>query len=64
MSEQYNPLNHIMDIEAASKKWNLSNSTIKNMCIHGNIQIKCIKLGGVWILDKNQPRPILPSEKK
>lgn len=55
MTLDYNPLEHIMGVEEASATWGLSAGTIKNLCAYD--QIKCIKIGKTWIINKNQPNP-------
>lgn len=48
-------LNQIMGTEEASKLWNLSQDYIKHLCQRG--ELKAIRIGKTWILDKNQPNP-------
>lgn len=52
---KHNCLEHIMSVEEAAKAWNVSTATVKNLCMYG--QAKAIKLGGTWVIDKNQPNP-------
>lgn len=48
-------LDHIMTVEEAAKAWNVSPAKVKQLCMYG--QAKAVKLGGTWVLDKDQPIP-------
>lgn len=48
-------LNDIMGVQEASVLWDLSPGYIKNLC--ADRQIKCKKIGGTWVLAKNQSNP-------
>ncbi|MRH41532.1 hypothetical protein GH741_02445 [Aquibacillus halophilus] len=49
------PLQDIMGVEEASVLWDLSPGYIKNLC--ANDLVECKKIGGTWVLDKNQSSP-------
>ncbi|MGP4108911.1 hypothetical protein [Virgibacillus sp. L01] len=55
------PLQDIMGVEEASLLWDLSPGYIKNLCANNHVQ--CKKIGGTWVLDKNQssPKKVKPS---
>jgi len=63
-----NPLDLIMDVEEASKLWELQPSYIKDLCrTQLQHEGKARKKGKTWILLRNQPNPkkygIQPKEK-
>lgn len=49
------PLHQIMNVKTASKLWECSTATVKNLCAMD--QVEAVKLDGTWILDKNQAKP-------
>lgn len=60
-----NPLEHIMDVEEASKLWGLKPSYIKDLCrLKLEKEGRAVKKGKTWILDKNQPNPGQPNHPK
>ncbi|GAA0849399.1 helix-turn-helix domain-containing protein [Paenibacillus glucanolyticus] len=60
-----NPLEHIMDVEEASRLWGLKPSYIKDLCrLKLQKEGKAVKKGKTWILDKNQPNPGQPRHPK
>lgn len=48
----FNPLDHIMGIDDAAEKWNLSRSRVHKLCNEGKIPHKMIS--NAIILDRNQ----------
>lgn len=54
MISLYNPLDHIMGTEeaAARSNYELSQDRIKRLCQDG--QLRAVKIGKQWVLDKNQ----------
>lgn len=50
-----NPLDHIMGVVEAGELWGLSPDRVKGLCQKG--EVKAIKIGNSWVLDKNQPNP-------
>ncbi|WP_414854303.1 helix-turn-helix domain-containing protein [Brevibacillus sp. IT-7CA2] len=60
-----NPLEHIMDVDEASKLWGLQPSYIKDLCrLKLQFEGKAVKKGKTWILDKNQSNPGQPGHPK
>ncbi|MFP4976852.1 hypothetical protein ACE6ED_15715 [Paenibacillus sp. CN-4] len=57
-----NPLEHIMGVDEASKRWDLSPAYIKNLCAAG--KVTAVKIGNTWILDKDQSNPAQPDHPK
>ena len=48
-------LNRLMGIEEAAETWGISIMTLKKYCAAGKVD--AVKVGNVWILDKEQPKP-------
>lgn len=56
--QEFNPLDHIIDVQEASELWGLAPSTIKDLCRNKlEAQGLAVKKGKTWILDKNQENP-------
>lgn len=53
MSKQLEEI--VMGVEDASELWNLSAGHIKNLCAAG--EVKAIKIGKTWVIEKNQKHP-------
>lgn len=53
--QQIDALSQIMGIEEASRKWGLEASTIRKMCMSG--QIKARKIGDTWLMAIDTERP-------
>lgn len=53
--QQIDALSQIMGIEEASRKWGLESSTIRKMCING--QIKARKISDAWLMAIDTERP-------
>lgn len=53
--DHFNSLDHIIGVDDAGRKWELSPGTIKNYCSEGRLIAK--KMGKTWIIDQNQPDP-------
>ena len=49
------PLFKVMDTAEASELWGLSQPHIKLLCSKG--EVICLKIGRVWLLEKDQPNP-------
>ena len=54
-------LNAIMDANEAAELWGLKPTYIKDLCALGKVQAR--KIGGSWIIVKDQPNPAQPANK-
>lgn len=60
--DSQNPLENIMGVEEAAKRWGLESSTVKKMCQRG--QLPSVRIGLVWILRKDQDRPPVAARRR
>ena len=56
-----NPLDQIMGVVEASKKWGVSPDRVKHLCEQG--RFPCVKIGNTWILLKDEIKPTDPRKK-
>lgn len=49
-------LDQIMDVEEAARLWGTTPQYVKKLCGQGKCQAR--KVGGAWILVKDQPNPL------
>lgn len=48
-------LDNIMGTEEAAETWGLSQDHVKRLCREG--KVKAVRIGQVWVLEKNQSKP-------
>lgn len=49
-------MQHLMSLEEATTKWNVSKRTVRQWCINGSIN--AVNIDGTWVINRNQQTPI------
>lgn len=50
------PLDEIIGVHEAASLWGTTAHYVKKLCYEGKVSAK--KIGGSWVIDKNQPNPM------
>lgn len=50
-----------MDCREAAARWRTTAAYVKKLCADG--RVRAHKIGGVWVLDRDQPSPIRRARK-